>query len=199
MSTNGKNPDALAVLIRADQRWCQDRLDDPGDPDYLRHLANAVTPLAKASTAPAPATPAPDAGKLAELRADIAELTRQVGKLRADYDAVKADKDTASSEVERLQRELGDALRAVAEAAEERALAVQAADVERAHSHAWDWTDPTKPPLPCECGKPFPRLQLEEDTEPVVPDRDPWDEVWDRLRTDLAGWGATSKRRKRGG
>jgi DNA repair exonuclease SbcCD ATPase subunit len=79
-AVNGRQLDPIAVLTRADKRWCdRKKYDTAAEPEYIAALAAALTPLIagehNAEQAPAPAVDPAEVQRLEDL---VAELRRQV-------------------------------------------------------------------------------------------------------------------------
>lgn len=194
-TTNAHQPaTAIAVLRRADQRWATRQADDPAAPAYLEHLAKYVQPLVE-NTAVVPAddrelnqlreqaltaTPAAAARQteldqahteLAGLRANLADATTLIGDLRTDYDTATRDTQKLADQLEELSRERDQ-------------LAKQLR-IATTHQCTWEWPGPNEPVKDCTCGRPYPRHLPPFETEEVQPDREPWSELFDRIRGQL--------------
>lgn len=215
----------LTAVTRADQEWCRNRTDDPLDDERREHFAAAIQARLTGPTDDATAASfdqrlddvRAELGKhvaAQQRRAERAEqhgneLGEQILNEHRALEAVQRERDTklaeltealeerdqARAEVKALARRLAD------EQAETARLRDQVDHIRdeaaRVGQHVcrYPWPDPTKPPGPCDCGRPWPRLRA-EDTEEVPADTNPWDDVWARLRAELDGWGTSPRRRR---
>lgn len=109
--------------------------------------------------------------ELAELRTNLTKATKLLGELRADY--VIATHDT---------QKLADQLADVSRERDQLAHQLRAAT---AHQCKWEWPGPNMPLKVCTCGRPYPRHLLPFETEEIEPDREPWSELFDRIRDQL--------------
>lgn len=195
MTTNGHEPaSVIAVLRRADQRWARRHADEPAAATYLQHLATYLQPL-MGNGAPAPDdshelnqlreqvlaatndTAARQAeldqahAEITELRTNLTNATKLIGDLRADYDTATRDTQKLADQLEELSRErdqLANQLRTAT-----------------AHQCTWEWPGPNEPIEDCTCGRPYPRHVQPFETEAIAPDREPWSELFDRIRDQL--------------
>jgi hypothetical protein len=109
--------------------------------------------------------------ELADLRTKLTDATKLIGELRADYTIATRDTQKLADQLEELSRErdqLAEQLRAAT-----------------AHHCTWEWPSPNQPVKDCECGRPYPRNLPPFETEEVQPDREPWSELFNRIRDQL--------------
>jgi hypothetical protein len=131
------------------------------------------------------AAPKPDA--LAELKADNSDLANQLAVARTDAESWHSEHDRVKAELEASVEALTEQLAKLRTAAERTLEEITAADAD--HKHQYESPGPGLVPLPCECGQPYPRGR-----RPPIPagkpDRDPWGDLFGRIRTELDGWAA---------
>lgn len=195
-TTDRKPVTAIAALRRADQRWASRQADEPAAPAYLDHLAKYLQPLVEHSAA-APV----DDRELNQLREQVLVATN-------DAAARQAELDQAHAQIAELRTNLTLAEEVIAEyradyelaTRDNQKLADQLADLSRerdqlakqlraatAHQCTWEWPGPNKPVKDCTCGRPYPRHLPPFETEEIEPDREPWSELFDRIRDQLEG------------
>lgn len=147
------------------------------------------------------------AGELQTARTELGEVRKQLAAAEGELELVRDERARLVDELGESRQRRGHDEQAVANVLGEAEKHKSAAAVlrqklrraterlERAeqHEHFYPWPDPAKPPEPCACGRLWPRL-LDEDTEEVEPDLEPWDALWARLRVDLADWGQVAGR-----
>ncbi|MFD6069301.1 hypothetical protein [Amycolatopsis lurida] len=137
------------------------------------------------------------------LKIDVVQLKNELDEARAERDTARAQLRDAEdqshggaellqTDIVRLTNELTAAKRDLAAA--NRTLD-EIADEEDArppavHVCQWPVAEPRTEPEPCECGRPWPRgagVEFEE----VVPDVDPWADLFGRIRGEVDGrWSA---------
>lgn len=145
-------------------------------------------------------------GSLDKLKSAVEALKIEVVQLKAELDEVRAERDTARGQLRdveaqphggndllqadntRLTNELVAAQRDLANAnATLDAIADEQADA--VHVCQWPVTEPGTEPGSCACGTPWPRTAVE--FEEVVPDVDPWADLFGQIRGEVAGrWSA---------
>ncbi|MBA0126309.1 hypothetical protein H0B56_12225 [Haloechinothrix sp. YIM 98757] len=96
----------------------------------------------------------------------IVALATQVSELTAEQDELRDENAALADELAQVRRELEAAT----------------ADTAR-HRHFYPWPDPSRPPEPCDCGATYPRDRVRRDDPRPEPE-----EMWDRIRDELAGW-----------
>jgi hypothetical protein len=136
----------------------------------------------------------------------VERQTRELHELKNDLDEARAARDTAvaqlrdrpaagvdASVLDQAQRDnarLADELaqtRRNLELANRTLDEIADEDASRpavAHRHEYEVDPRTGEHWPCPCGKPWIR-DLIHDDEPVVPDVEPWDALFDRIRAEL--------------
>ncbi|CRK59035.1 hypothetical protein [Alloactinosynnema sp. L-07] len=115
-AVNGRKLDALAVLTRADKRWCdRKKYDTAAEPEYVAFLAAAVKPLLIGDHDHVP-TPAADPAQLQRLEDLVAELRKQVeGSIRTverqkgEHAALKMERDQIRNELTAARKTAPDA------------------------------------------------------------------------------------------
>lgn len=149
-------------------------------------------------------------GALDKQKSATEELKIELVQLRKELDEVRAERDTARGKlrdaeaqphggVELMQSDLARLANELAAAQRDRDAANRTldeiADEEAArpaavHVCQWPVAEPGAEPSPCECGKPWP-LTAEVEVEEVVPDVDPWADLFGRIRGEVDGrWSA---------
>lgn len=177
--------DIRGALARADERHARRvGYDEPLTAAHLDALTNAVQPLVDPNSAPTEhdATIAQQHGEITALKLERDQLAEELKAARLDVERRINTAVKATETVAKTMREKVDELRID--------LAAAKAAVPQ-HQHTYEWPTPDEPPLPCECGHPFPRTALAEqlaDGEPVEPEVEPFGDLLGRIRAELATW-----------
>lgn len=143
-------------------------------------------------------------GKVEELRAQLAAKDRETNEARAERDTARAQLRDAEAQphggVELMQSDLARLANELAAAQRDRDAAnrtldeiadEQAARPDETHACRWPLAEPGTEPGPCACGKPWPRSAALFEVEEVVPDVDPWADLFGRIRGEVDGrWSA---------
>jgi hypothetical protein len=113
---------------------------------------------------------APDLAAVGQLQSENAELADQLAQ--------------AQEQLVTTRRDLELANRTLDEIADEEPAA--------AHVHHYPVPGPGEEARPCACGQPYPRSYADAEFEEVVPDIEPWGDLFGRIRDQVAeaGWTA---------
>ncbi len=175
--TSHTPPRVIDVLQRADQRWARRHADEPATAECLKHLATFLQPLVE-SCAATSAEPI-DNHELTQLREQVQAATSATVRVQAELDQAHAELDRLRAAHETANRDnqvLADQIAALGRERDQLAEQLQALTTHRCR---WEWPGPDQPVKDCSCGRPYPRHHNPFETEPVVPDREPWAELFD--------------------
>lgn len=183
-------PDPATVLKREDARLARKAGDDPLPASTIDAFAQVVQrQIIEPLLAGHPVAPSQDT----ELRAENARLTDAVDTLRRQVNdqaeqidkarALRAQLDTATAAAATAQGELEKAKRKASQAEAELAAARQK------HQHLYPIPAPGTAAQPCACGQPYPRTQPSRPRQDIPSNPpEPWAELIDQLRVELAHW-----------